>query len=356
MADDEIAPLSAETPEQATTGGFAYLLSYPSPFLIDDEAPPVGVDFEFGGHKVHVEPPIRLGHTTWRPIPLLNAVGALKLFNNNLAALPLQVAAIPGIGADKTSALSVQSGRGEEYNPNLPPDTLIIAIHGANQDYQYFPLISQIIEPMIVWLRILTKQWWLGRGTPKQTGNAHFSFEFTNLGTAGPIFAPLCSQTAPDPSISFITKDIWLEAFNLAIGQADPPFNTVLIYDTEYYRSNREYTTACLLACGWAEVERDLTLEASGIRISSLNVSSTDLLKQLSSGFERAFSRNLKTELSQDFEFLRSLWRTRGEVAHGRPFRWNFEGQTELAHYQNFGVHLGRIADWFRSIRTTLTQ
>ena len=132
-----------------------------------------------------------------------------------------------------------------------------------------------------------------------------------------------------------------------------PNTEDILASDVSYYFSAREYRTEIILTCCLFEVLRDNLLERKHLSRRSLNTSETDLLKHLSVGFEAAFSRNLRGERSDLFEFLRSCWIARGHVAHGQPLMWREAGKAvdfEKYPTDQFTQKVEGIASWIRSV------
>lgn len=330
---------------------FALMFSYSGSFLLAAEAAIKELTFDFKDKRVTLKPPIRLANSCWRPIPLLDEVSAKRVFGNPLEELPLQAVAVPAIGADGTSAMTLKAGRGTEFEPTAPPDTLLFIVHETDENYPTDDLQAEVIDPFLQMLRVTTKQWWIGRNIEKQTGNLHFTFQITGTNQLGQFFAPVCTQTAPDAAMHLITRKIWEDCLHRVLTGQLPPWDQTILADIEYYKSNKEYLTSMLLICGWTEVERDLVLEHRGIKLSALNVSSTDLLKQLSVGFGSALGANLQVDLPREFELLRTFWRSRGGFAHGKPFEWEFEGIQNLRDFRELPALLNNIREWFGSLR-----
>lgn len=330
--------------------GFAFVFSFSGYFIIDPLEKIPALDFSFEGNDFTLNPPIRLAHTTWRPIPQLDTSACIRIFKNDLKPLPLQISVFPVLEIEEGISLRSCTGRGEDYDPSFPPDTLILVAHGVNHEFEVHSLESKIIQPMIVWLRVLTGQWWIARSTEKQTGNLHFSFALDSNRKVGDFFIPRCRQTTASDDTKNMNSEMWIAALKNSIEGKLPNWSDVLMGDIAYYRSNREYITALLLTCGWIESEIDGIFSRKKVSRSAMNVGRTDILKQLSKGFEKVFGRNLANEMPEEFGFVKSLWISRGDFAHGKPFKWEMGGNDDIVLYRAYQDHVDKIRGWFMSI------
>lgn len=340
------------TAEQLAVKSHAYVLSFSGYMILDNDSKIPFIHFPYAGKTLFINPPNRLAPRSWRPIPQLTEENCKKLLGVDLPRFPLQASAIPAIGADGTPAMTLVAGRGKEFEDNLPKDTLLISLTGEEDEAAVDALVGTFLPRLFAWLRVLTKQWWIGRPTEAQTGNLHFSFGIAPGGKVGDMLAPRCQQTAPPADMKKINADIWTTAVNRAACATDPPWDHVLLSDISYYYHNREYLTAVLLTCCWVEIRRDILLERKGLTHSSMKTSSTDLLKQVSVGFKNAFGRSLEEDSPEDYIFLKACWISRGHFSHGKPMMWALGDFTAFPDYpsEKFYEHLTAINRWFGDV------
>jgi hypothetical protein len=219
-------------------------------------------------------------------------------------------------------------------------------------------LSKDFVPRLVGWLRVQTKQWWIGQSTERQTGNLHYEFEIGPKGELGPTFAPRGRQSTAPLDMLSIDQEIWFNAVSNAAKRIDPKWTDVMRCDIYACYHAADDRMAILLSCCWIELLRDEVLTIAGIRLSQLKTSSTDLLKQLSVGFKAAFGRDMSIEQKDKFNFLRACWIARGDLAHGRPMPWKMEGVENFRDLpaENFHQSLDGIGAWLTDVKNLVAS
>lgn len=275
------------------------------------------------GYRLVVKTPVRLARPTWRPIPQLTPEDLSRVAPGLEGAgqFPLRLAVIPQIDDDGNPALMTVVGDENPEWSKFPRDTIAVAVYGDDAMDKGASLAEQVVRDLFSWLRILTKQWWVGRPAEGITGNLHAAFQLSQEDhtTGSPVL--LARQTSPPEGARRVSTEVWETAFSKIREHALPKFSDTAISNAQFLYFSGEHELCIINICTSLEIERDIVLENKGIAKNALK-SDTDILKHLSLDFERIFSRNLKNEHPRLFDFLRSLWIARGNVAHGKNLVW----------------------------------
>ena len=340
-------------PNDDAISGWGNVLSYSSPFYVrsDEDIPTYVVGFE--GNNFVISKPLRLGSKTWRSIPLLTSKSAKFFFGDLLDGVPLQVAAYQQLEADTPTLLPV-AGRGDDYDPSDPPDSVIITAQQSDQKFSIDRFLLYFWSAFLASLRVRTGQWWIGRTSEGMTGNLHFCFQSGPEKGEGRILAPICRQVAADRSIQPIDAGTWKDSLQDALNGRTLNWIHVIRIDIEYYFNIGEHLTSILLFCGWVENLRDSTLFYYGKRISDLNTSPTDLLKHITLELDRIAGRNAQREIPEAFDFIRASWISRGNFSHGKTLKWKFSEFSNMAEFPSnrFYEILRAIENWFNDLQS----
>lgn len=309
------------------------------------------IKFVFSEIQCFICPPIRLGHSTWRPIPQLNEQNVVRFLGHKLEDLPLQVAVFQAEATKQGATLSQRASRGTEYLSTLPPDTFVVIAPGAALTSVLDRLAIEFVPKLLDWLRVLSRQWWIGQPTERHTGNMHFEFEINEKGEMGPHFGVRGRQaTAPD-DMRLIGHEIWLDAVSAAAKGDLPKLTDTMRCDIAAAYFNRDDRMTIILTCCWIELLRNAALDRGSKRVSDLKAGPTDLLKHLSMGTERLAGRDLSKDEPDAFALLRACWISRGHLAHGNSASWDLNGSKVFRDLPaaDFFDLLGKIEAWIEA-------
>lgn len=330
----------------------AQIYSFSGAMLVKNEAQLTPINFLFRDVECFITSPFRLSHASWRPIPQLNHQNVELAFGSKLEGVPLQIGVVQALATSKGATLRPFASRGDDFQIGLPPDSLILVAPGEDLASVLEDLAKDFIPRLVSWLRVLTKQWWIGQPTEHQTGNLHFEFEIEPNGSLGPTFAPRAEQATAPLDMKAIDQEIWSFSVSKSASYEEPKWTDVVRCDVYSAYHNRDYRMAILLTCCWIELLRDEVLTKTGKRINNLKTSSTDLLKQLSVGFRNVYGRDISVEQPASFAFLSACWIARGDLAHGRPMSWKLDGSNgfhDLSSEQFHG-HIDAIGEWLADV------
>ena len=317
--------------EMLGTSRHVQIYSFSGSMLVSKECDLTSVQFLCSSVECFITPPFRLAHSTWRPIPQLNDKNIELAFGDKLEGLPLQVAVRQSLATEEGATLTFCGSRGNDYDPTLPPDSVALIAPGQNLESVLHELGKQFIPRLVSWLRVSTKQWWIGQATELLTGNLHFELDIGPQGQLAPLCAPRSRQATAPLDMKEINQEIWLNAVSRSAKGEEPQWVDVMRCDIYSAYHNADYRMAILLTCCWVELLRDEILDLANKRLSDLKTSSTDLLKHVSVGFGRLFQYDMSIERPEEFAFLGACWVARGDLAHGRPLSW------KLNATRNFG-------------------
>ena len=333
-----------------------FFSSYSGGFLISEPLPTLVA--EINGYTVEISPPVRLGQASHRPTPQFRLENVEKFFNFETfpPQFPLQVATFPTLNKNGQASFDLWFGPTEdvkEKGPQLPADTLVITIFGKDSQNQFELAYKYFVEPLLLWLRTYTDQWWLGRSVEGVTKPLHFvvPLDANNSMQGSP--TPVIQFTAASEKMLPITAKMWTDAADAGLGRKLPDAHATLESDAKYMLASSEFRSAIILACCSIEANRDRILANHDIRVSRLGGSGTDLLKHLSTGFEKKFDRNLKTENEPLYEKLRALWLARGAAAHGKDIFWRESDVEVPIENKTFGEitsALHQLNEWVATI------
>jgi hypothetical protein len=332
--------------------GTLYVLSF-SGFMLTTEEEFDAYTIERSGLSLLFDGPKRAAPPTWRPIPQLTDQNLTTIFpGRNPKSAPLRVAILPNIGDDGKPGLRQVWG---DSNPisNLPKDTFLILVSGDDYAERGERAAEEALQAVFVWLRVLTKQWWIGRPSEALTGNVHYGVPLTEGGIVKEQPWASGKGTSPSDGTLRVSSPMWRDVLDRVRMDDTPDPISVLFTDSIYYYFCGDYRTALLLTCAIAELERDRIIEAKGVTKNDLKASDTDILKQLSTGLGRAIGRNMATEAPDAFAFLKACWVARGAVAHGKPLIWVFNGKTtQFTDYPSaeFIGKLESMTKWLKSV------
>jgi hypothetical protein len=263
----------------------------------------------------------------------------------------LRIACFPSV--DEEGRPAIESHWADTEDVNLPKDTFVILVAGKNHEEKGGEVSEAALNEVFSWLRITSKQWWIGRPTEAISGNLHFVIPLKKGGHAKDQPWATGRQVAPNEGTVRVSCDIWSDALDKVSNGVAPNHIDTILSDAIYYYFTRDFRTAILLSCSIAELERDRIIADKKLSKNDLKAADTDVLKQLSLGFGGALGRNMAVEAPMAFSFLRACWAARGLVAHGKPLVWNIDGKIlPFTDYpaDEFLSNLDAVKVWLNSI------
>lgn len=284
-----------------------------------------GVAMRAGNLDLSFQPPTRLAPPTWRPIPQLNDDNVQRIVPGATSGALLRMVALPTLDEEGHPTLLLITG--DESPPaNLPADTISIFVAGEGHETEGAAVSGDKLEQLLVWLRVLSRQWWIGRPTEAVTGNLHL---IVPIGVGGVPHLPYSTgkQTTPDVGTKFVSPEMWSEAIDYVEKGQEPPAADRILANSRYHYFSEDFELAIILVCTAFEGERDRILDKARLKKSELKTAGADIVGQVSNGFSRVFGRSLLKEEPDNFAFLKTCWTARGSVAHGKPLVWIKNGE-----------------------------
>ena len=329
-----------------------YVESYSGFMLVAAEAF-VPYAILFSNFELVFDAPKRIAPPTWRPIPQLTADNFQTVFPGAPKQKLQRMAVLPTVAEDGSPTLVQIWGDDNIAKARCHVDTYPIYVSGKGHDEKGGKAAHDALCAVFLWLRVLTKQWWIGRPTEAMTGNLHYVVPLAPGRHVEDSPIVTGQGTAPSTGTVRVDRSLW-EAVLGKVSRGDAPDPIAVIFaDVNYYLFIKEYRTVLLLTCSIAELERDRIIESLHLTKNDLRSGSTDILKHLSTGLGRTIDRNLAQESPIAFEFLKSCWIARGDVAHGRELQW-IEGDErkrfEDVPTKEFVMKLEQLIEWLRSV------
>lgn len=329
-----------------------YYFSYSGALVIAEPLPTLwghlnGAEFEIGLS--------RLGHPSFRATPQFSN----HTFEAHFGAppeFPVQIASFAAAATATGATVNLWQGPTEALPPNappLPPDTLIVTVHGPESGAVGDLVEARILRPFLEWLRALTDQWWIGRSYERISGPLHFvaPVDEKNQVLGRPM--PVTSTATAGSRMIAVTTDIWADAATRAIA-GEPPAERGLATDAKYMFVSKEFRSGVILACCAFEAARDGILDRAKTRLQKLG--SLDLRKHLSSGFERVFGRNIAKERPDLAALLSAFWLARHHAAHGKRIEWRIaeiRASIEDVSVSDFTGGIDSILEWLDTVVVT---
>lgn len=331
-----------------------YIFSYSGFILFENLDIKNGRRINRGGMSFDVQPLARIAPANWRPIPQFDDQSLARLFPGapqKMSVLAMSV--LPSLDANGQPALQAYWSK-DQPTDDLPRDTVMVVARGIDHATKGETQAAEIVSEIFLWLRHLTRQWWIGRPSEALTGNLH-----TVIGLkAGDVIngwpTGRSRQVSPNEGTKRVDEDVWTTAILNVVAGKSPERIDNLKSDANYYFFIREYQTAIIVLCSIFEIMIAEIIRSKNLKKHDLQVGGVDLLGQVTKGFEKAVGRNLQKERPSSYDFVKSCWIARGKVAHGKPLVWFVKGKklpvTDLSATK-FSDEIDHVIEWLRSIK-----
>lgn len=333
-----------------------FFFSYSGGWIIDGKISTVTA--HLNGWFLEIAAPCRIAPPSFRPTPQLDFQNVKQFFQvETPTPFPLRASTFPGVSTSAGATADYWFGPSDVLPPNapIPPaDTILVTYWGPASPNEGVHLERYIVRPFLEWLRVLTRQWWIGRSIEGVNGALHFIAPQDEQGRNVGSPTPVVRMTTAGLGMTPVTDEIWIEAWRRTLAQEVPPASRSLEMDADYMIASEEYRSGVILACSAIEAARDDVLTRVGAKHADMKTSATDLLKHLSVGLENVVRANLESERPELFQLTTAFWRARGEAAHGRPVYWRIGGNVSPIEDVDFGTiadNLAHIIEWLESVQ-----
>lgn len=304
--------------EKVSGVGDIFFYSYSGLIVVDEERKFEQQNIRWSNCNIVIEPPQRVSAPTWRPIPQLTSDILKRIIPQAPDDIPsLEISALPTIKDGKTGVALCWGNDAEP--PQSYVDTILVHVYGGADRDQ---VADQFVSRMLVWLRLKSRQWWIGKSSEPLTGNKHLAIELRAFNQAHGYPIMLAKQVTPSQDTLAVSPCIWNAAIMLASGTESPDVGELLCSEAQYNYHSGNLVMCFISVCSSFEMMRDEVTK----RRKCPGLKGTDLLVHLSRTFEGFIARNLEKERPSDFEFLKSCWIARGHLAHGNAIVWRHNG------------------------------
>lgn len=301
----------------------------------------------FDSVEVTVSSPIRIAPYGRRTVPQLTSQAVAKIFPGvewPITSCSL-VVDIHDSGAARLTA-SLEDGIPAK---NSFPDTIAFFVRAPDPNVAE-RIARRYATALFADLRSSTGQYWIGR-TAEFESQAIGSFPLLPSNRLGQPTVRSPSFYVSDLDMKPVTRALWRGAVERVAAGIEPDILLSMISDFDHFRASAMMDTATIQGCSVIEIARNLTLDRNGKRIANLKGNSTDLVKHLSVGFGELFGRNLLNEEPGLFNFVKSLWKVRGHLAHGhRVSRIAALAQDVAEVEDQTGRKIRRVINWLASV------
>ena len=210
------------------------------------------------------------------------------------------------------------------------------------------------------YLRIRTKQWWVGRSMDFIMG---FLRNVVPLSDSGILMEPsqsLLQVRTINGDEQALNNDMWLMAVKDMENKSEIPANDYLLLDAYYYAYVNDIRSAVIHAASACEQAKDLAFEHLWKRSGMTDtfkrgkvLSGYDLPDHISQDLESFAGFSYLKLFPDEFRQIEDSWNARGSIAHGGPnVFWRDRKQMQIN--QDLGIQLVKVADhciqWLKSL------
>jgi hypothetical protein len=327
-----------------TAEGRAFLFSFPFWLTMDRDSLPEVIEQEYGDAKITIYPPFRSAANNFVGMPDIKAkaIPFKKEVSMNISDdfKPLTLAAHPSLPASgkESSVVFVWGQSDQDAKVDMPMDSLRLDVVGDAQQGHLF------LEQFLVRLRVMSRQWWIGRSIAGIFGYTRNEFSIGPFGVPKELPIGAVRFTVVGTDQQKIDADLWSKAIAAAINN-DPVNDSVLMnLDAKYYLSLGDLSACIMNLANACENAKDLMVEAAwraknpGAKFKRGKVlTGYDLPDHITDTLGPLTSRDLAKERPGVFQRIEDIWDARGSVAHGAKPSFRREGQLhvitpEIAH------------------------
>lgn len=337
--------------------------------MIDTANPPQLRMAEYNGRKIRIYRPFRSAPANWIPMPpiKMDKIPFLKNHgpkNTNGSIFPPLVA-IPtlatGSSKDFGQVLAFHEDWGDDFTKigQFPMDSIRLDELGFVEG-EGAPLSDSFIENILTHLRILSRQWWIGKSVDRIMGNKRVEFKCDSFGK------PIQDNPwmhASNRTLSGIERLIdrgnWEKAVELTCDGCIPDMHKSLFLDAQFHLACGDISRAVFDATTACESLKDTTIEALWKKHNIGRYKKGDVLhgydlhKHVDQAVRALVDRSFKNEFPKDFCNIKWLWLTRGNIAHGKPpFYHDGNNRVEVdeAQVKEMLLSADQLLNWLQSL------
>jgi hypothetical protein len=305
--------------------GTSYLYTFPFWVYLDPASPPEILSSHLRDYSFRLYPPFRSGpanFTTMPEVAPLNIpfVSGQRPDIGPDLKIPSQVL-IPDLVRREGGRRAAMLVTGSEWNKlteTPPADSLRVDVWRAPNTQQ---IADRLVQRLISLLRWRSRQWWVGRSIDAWLGYRRCTFPISEDGSplSGP--EPHAQLNVIGSNILTVIGDerpvdraIWESVSNDLASSNDSPSHIIYLLDARYFTFRGDLRRGILDMVVACEQARDLAFERLRRKVRG-----TDLLSHITDELKRVGGRSYEEEHPSDYQWVRKLWITRGNIAHGRP-------------------------------------
>jgi hypothetical protein len=274
------------------------------------------------GRLVRFYGPVRMGPANFHPTPsvqpeLVQSIkGARPARERFVAPTPVAYPGIPDAVGQHGIVVVLTPEFDHELDP-FPANALRVDLLEPDEHPNNLELVTRLLE----WIRVLTRQWWIGQPPTLISERITFPINPTGeplqsaYGNSGPVMMYGDEEA--------LTVKHWTRAMDHLADGCEPPAADVLLLDARFHASAGLLRRAILdaaVACEEAlvsEAARVWSRSAPEVEFRPGRVfRGTDLTTRLDEDLKRLSGISLKEQNPDLFERISLLWRTRHACAH----------------------------------------
>jgi hypothetical protein len=202
--------------------------------------------------------------------------------------------------------------------------SLRVDVDVADADHQ--SLVSELGKRFVALVRLLTRQWWVGRGASDSVAPLQNAFVIDHIGMPRDGKLNLTYHLLPWlNSERLLDERIFGRVCHHLMNDAEVPSHMLMLLDSVFAMLHGEKEQALLIAAiaveGLFTTEAYLMLSLGLATKSHVKNAANEksLSKRLDSGAKSVFGSSFAADFPKEFSDLESLWVARHLAAHGRP-------------------------------------
>lgn len=323
--------MNDQPPWHEDSSNIACLFSFPFPVYVDTQARILPTELRFEYKTVRVYPFFRSGPANFGAAPAIDAAQVPQQPNapytlNTREPCYLPVAtAIPALrGEPAASAVLTVSPKWEQPLRFFPMDSIRLDLLGSAPTPS--GVASQLLNRLLLQLRVLTRQWWIGLEYP--TGSEYYLRHIFSTSRSGRLRGSPESYhafTTPRGDELPVDNEIWRKAIDNVQQNKFIADYQALLLDARYHNAKNEMrraiidlAVACEQACEVTFIRIIEQQQKPGFRRGKY-YSGNDLTKHLNQDLKKICGCALSEHKPELNQHIARLWQLRGDLAHGRP-------------------------------------
>ncbi|MEA2574600.1 MAG: hypothetical protein QOH93_1898 [Chloroflexia bacterium] len=315
--------------------GVGQLLTFSPPIILDQDARLQIRTIKVGMFSFRIYPPFRSGPANYLPVPEVKLTEVPWLLGFSVQVPHeiklMRMAAVPQLGLNAEGMARVVMTLDTEWKDppeQLPMDSLRIDVFPEDpsslqveEGWPQFGVETQTVVSLLMeWLRVYSKQWWIGRPAGAITGHGRNTFPIDANGLM--LHEPaggLEGLRVVEGDELVVDEELWKAAVDKLEQEMEPPLQEVLLLDARYHLTSGDIRRAIMDAATACEVARDQAFSRIGIRLSE---SDNDLLRHRRKDVRDRNRPSYQSDEPDHYASIDELWVARGKIAHGNAPRY----------------------------------